>query len=469
MNRFHSNSSLLAALLLAGAFAEPSAAARPPELREPKPAPIESPALPSPLSDRDFYDDGAPPPAKVELGRLLFFDKILSGNRNISCATCHHPLAATGDGLSLSVGEGGAGLGMTRVPGQGAAAVHERVPRNAPPVFNLGARQFTVMFHDGRVELDPAQPGGVRSPAGAALPSGLDNVLAVQAMFPVTSAAEMAGSRGENTVADAAAAGNLAGPGGVWEQLADRLRGIPEYVELFRAAFPSIRSAQEIQYVDAANAIAAFEAVFWRADDSPFDRYLRGEHGAMSAEAAEGMRLFYGSAGCSACHAGVLQTDLAFHSIALPQIGPGKGDGLDGRDDFGRERVTGRRADRCRFRTPSLRNVVLTGPWGHDGAYDDLRAMIDHHLDPVGSLEAYDPGQAVLPSRPDLDALDLTVHRDPARRAAIASTNDVPPISLDAAERERVVAFLHVLTSERSLDLRRDVPARVPSGLPIAD
>jgi cytochrome c peroxidase len=460
---------LLAVITLAAAAAPPAVAARGPELREPRPAPVEAVALPSPLTDQDFYDDGAPPPAKVELGRLLFFDKILSGNRNISCATCHHPLAATGDGLSLSIGEGGVGLGMTRALGQGAVAVHERVPRNAPPVFNLGARRFAVMFHDGRVELDPSQPRGVRSPAGSALPAGLDNVLAVQAMFPVTSAAEMAGSRGENSIADAAAAGNLAGPGGVWEQLADRLRAIPEYVELFRAAFPSIRSAQEIQYVDAANAIAAFESVFWRADDSPFDRYLRGERGAMSPEAVEGMRLFYGAGSCGRCHAGVLQTDLAFHSIALPQIGPGKGDGLDGLDDFGRERVTGRRADRCRFRTPSLRNVVLTGPWGHDGAYDDLGAMIDHHLDPVGALEAYDTTQAVLPQRPDLDAIDFAVHRDPVRRAAIASTCDLPPGSLDAAGKARLMAFLHALTSERSLDLRRDVPPRVPSGLPIAD
>ena len=95
---------------------------------------------------------GTPPPAKVELGKFLFFDKEFGGNRNISCATCHHPMAATGDGLSLPVGEGGAGLGMTRDTGTGEDQIHERVPRNAPHIFNLGAREFTRMFHDGRVE-----------------------------------------------------------------------------------------------------------------------------------------------------------------------------------------------------------------------------------------------------------------------------------------------------------------------------
>ena len=243
----------------------------------------------APLTDADFYDNGAPPAEKVELGRLLFFDKILSGNLNISCATCHHSLTDTGDGLSLPIGEGARGLGVTRDTGTGPDAVHERVPRNAPPVFNLGARQFTRMFHDGRVEPDSSSPTGFRSPAGDDLPNGLDNVLAVQAMFPVTSGAEMAGQPGENNQADAAAKGNLAGPGGVWEQLAERLQAIPEYVSLFQAAYPAeIFGADDITYVHAANAIAAFEAETWRFDNSPFDRFLRGNFFALSGEQTTG-------------------------------------------------------------------------------------------------------------------------------------------------------------------------------------
>lgn len=424
------------------------------------------PAGMEPAEDSDFYEDGAHPPARVELGRNLFFDKILSGNLNISCASCHHPLAGTGDGLSLPVGEGGAGLGVTRDTGYGIDAIHERVPRNAPPVFNLGAREFTRMFHDGRVEEDPAELSGFKSPAGDQLPAGLDNVLAAQAMFPVTSGAEMAGQAGENAQADAAAAGQLAGPGGVWDLIAQNLRAIPAYVELFRDAFPGdILAAGDIRFFHAANAIAAFEASAWRFDNSPFDRYLRGDPKALSTQARLGMNLFYGNAACDACHSGTFQTDHEFHAIAMPQIGPGKGQNLegylDGHDDFGREAYT--------FRTPSLRNVALTAPYGHSGAYDTLEAVVRHHLDAENSLHAYDGAQAALPSSSDLDELDFIVMRDPVRRNAIADANELDPVALSEKEIQALLAFLHALTDPDALDMRKDVPASVPSGLPLGD
>lgn len=426
------------------------------------------------VRDMDFYDDGAPLPAKVELGRMLFFDKILSGNLNMSCATCHHPLAGTGDGLSLPVGEGGAGLGITRDTGFGSDAVHERVPRNAPPIFNLGAREFDRMFHDGRVEEDPMEPSGFRSPAGDQLPDGLDNVLAVQAMFPVTSAAEMAGQAGENALADAAFAGRLSGPGGVWTMLEQNLQAVPQYLDYFKAAYPvEIHTAEDINFVHAANAIAAFEASAWRFDDSPFDRYLHGNRRAMSLQARSGMALFYGKARCGSCHSGPFQTDQAFHAIAMPQTGPGKGDNLDGYfdglDDFGRERVTGDPEDRFRFRTPTLRNVALTAPYGHTGAYDSLEAVIRHHLHPVAALYRYTGSQSTLPPRPDLDALDGIVMSDPVRKAAIAASNELRPLRLSRREIQHLLAFLHALTDPAALDMRRDVPARVPSGLPVRD
>lgn len=389
--------------------------------------PAKAVPLPDPLADTDFYFDGAPSPELVALGERLFFDKILSGNQNIACATCHHPLAGTGDGLSLSVGEGGRGLGVTRDVGGDVAfgGVHERVPRNAPPVFMLGARQMDVIFHDGRVSVDASQPSGFQSPAGPLLPAGLDNVLAVQAMFPVTSGAEMAGHFGDNPVADAAAVGNLPL---VWQLLADRLRQIPGYIAAFASAYGV--AAEDITYVHAANAIAAFEAVAFRSDDSPFDRYLRGDANALTHQAKKGMQLFYGSAGCSDCHSGVLQTDLDFHAIGMPQVGPGKGVGYLGRDDFGRELTTGDPADRYKFRTPTLRNVALTAPYGHSGAYATLREVVEHHLDPLGSLAAYDCStQPRLPSRPDLDALDCVVMDDPASVAAIAAASELPAAS----------------------------------------
>jgi cytochrome c peroxidase len=429
--------------------------------------------VPSAL-DTDFHDDGAPPPASVELGRMLFFDKILSGNLNISCATCHHPMAATGDGLSLSLGEGSRGLGVTRDTGYAEGAVHERVPRNAPPLFNLGAREFVRLFLDGRVEEDPSAPSGFNTPAGDALPDGLDNVLAAQAMFPVTSATEMAGQAGENEQADAAAQNRLAGPGGVWDLIAQKLRAIPAYVDLFAAAFPEeVAQAEDITFVLAANAIAAYEASAWRSDNSPFDRFLRGELRALSREQRLGMNLFYGEARCGTCHIGTFQTDQLFHAIAIPQIGPGKGDSQagydDGRDDFGRERVSGLPADRFRFRTPPLRNVALTAPYGHSGAYDTLEAIVRHYIDPAAALDQYDASQAVLPSRPDLDALDLVVHNDPARRPAIATASEAIPVALGEREVQLLLAFLHALTDPAALDMRAEIPQSVPSGLPVWD
>lgn len=423
--------------------------------------------LPKPLADEDFH--AVRNEAQVELGRLLFFDKVLSGNRNISCATCHHPLTGTGDGLSLGVGEGGHGLGAARNTGAGPDEVHERVPRNAPALFNLGAREYRVMFHDGRVLEDPGHPTGFRSPAGHDLPAGLDNTLAAQAMFPLTSPTEMAGQAGENPVADAAVAGRLSGPDGVWEQLAARLRAIPEYVDRFRQAYDDVAVAEDVTMVHVANAIAAYENVAFRADDSPYDRYLRGKSSAMTKTERKGMRLFHGKAGCVDCHAGPLQTDHAFHAIAIPQFGPGKGGGADGADDLGREHVTEDAQDRFRFRTPTLRNVALTGPWGHSGAYDSLEAVVRHHLDPVTSLREYDLTEAVLPPNATLEAADRRILDDPQRVEAIAARNELSPVKLSDRDIECLLAFLHALTDSRVHKLRREVPTTVPSGLPVAD
>lgn len=422
--------------------------------------------LPNPAKHTDFIENGISDPAKMELGKLLYFDKILSGNKNISCATCHHPLTNTVDGLSLSVGEGGRGLGLTRDTGSGDDAIVERVPRNATKAFNLGAKEFVLMFHDGRIEMDLLQPSGFKSPAGDDLPLGLENILAAQAMFPVTSQTEMTGQPGENAITSACDKTDFLC---VWDELAQRLRDIPEYVVLFQNVFSDVTSAEDITFVHAANAIAAFEAFTWRSDDSPFDKFLKDKKEAMSSAAQHGLELFYGKAGCSNCHSGIFQTDHKFHSIAMPQIGPGKGDGPDGHDDYGRERVTGNQADRYKFSTPSLRNAALTAPYGHDGAYDTLESIILHHLNPVASLNNYDKGQAVLPSRPDLDVIDFIVHEDPVRRKAIADANELDPIYLSDKEVRYLIEFINALTDPRNLDLRKDVPKSVPSGLPLFD
>lgn len=404
--------------------------------------------------------------AKEELGKLLFYDKILSGNRNTSCATCHHPLAATGDGLSLSVGEGGRGLGVMRDTGSGSDAVHERVPRNAPHLFNLGANEFVTMFHDGRVQKNDEASTGFDTPAGENFLLGIDSALAAQAAFPPTSNTEMAGQLGENAVANAAAAGDVKE---VWRLLTERVMAISEYQELFARAYPEVNVPQEVTYTHIANAIGAFEAAAYRADNSPFDRHLRGENLAMSGRAKLGLRLFKGKAQCTTCHSGKFQTDHQFHVLGMPQIGPGKGDGLNGHDDFGREQVTGDWNDRYKFRTPTLRNVAITGPWGHDGAYNTLDAVIKHHLDPMNGLYAYDVTQAVLPSREDLDAIDFEIYEDSNSRSSLASAIEIEPVMLSDEEIQLLTDFLHALTDPASLDMRATAPARVPSGLPLAD
>lgn len=461
--------------------------------------------LPVAVSDSDFYEDGAPSEAKVELGRLLFFDKVLSGNRNISCATCHHPDFATSDGLPLGLGEGGEGLGTDRrASADPESAFHGRIPRNSPALFNIGAEEYTVFFHDGRVEIDTAgfYEGGFITPAKWKFPTGLENVLAAQAMFPVGSPEEMAGQRGENPIADAVALNNMAGPGGVWEILGQRLREIPEYVELFQAAFPDrVQDASDVTFVDAANAIAAFEAVAFRSDDAAFDAYLRGDAGALNDDERRGMELFYGEAGCSSCHTGVFQTDHGFHAIAMPQIGPGKGDGSDTEywrstgerafvEDLGRGRVTVRPEDDFKFRTPSLRNVERTGPWGHSGAYATLEAVVRHHLDPVAAVESYTLEPGYLPELGPV--LETTMsgstirHRilSPTRLEAymqrdgwvssreglvhrIAEANELEPRELSDADVGALLAFLGALTDRGVDELDRFEPRRVPSGLPV--
>jgi cytochrome c peroxidase len=424
-----------------------------------------------PVRSRGFHFNGNPPPAQVRLGQRLFFDKILSGNKNISCATCHHPTTGTSDQLSLGVGEGGRGLGLRRTTGRGASKIVQRVPRNSPALFNLGAREFRTLFWDGRLSVNHRLPHGFDTPAGDKLPRGLRTPLAAQAMFPVTSPDEMAGQEHENPVGAAAKVERWAGENGIWQLLANRLREIPEYVQLFQRAFPAeVRSANDITFVQAANAIAAFETKAFRADGSPFDRYLAGDLAALNPSAQRGRELFYGRARCLVCHSGRLQTDHQFHVVAMPQVGPGKGDGWRSREDFGREKVTSRRRDRYRFKTPSLRNVMLTAPWGHAGAFSKIEDVILHHVQPDRALSKYDDAQLRLPSRSDLDRIDRMTFFSPTLRHRAFRRNELPRgVELSDRDVQDLVSFLHALTDPRSTRLGHWVPATVPSGLPVAD
>ena len=396
--------------------------------------------------------------AEVELGRALFWDPVLSGNQDISCATCHHPDEGSGDSLALSIGTGGKGLGLNRVLLPEARQV--LVPRNATPIYNLGLEGMDVLFWDGRVSVLP--DGQFDSPANDDLPAGLTNVIAAQAMFPITSRDEMRGHRGEidifgerNPLASVA---DHQFPL-MWETLMSRLMAIPAYQEMFQAAYPDIPLA-EMGFEQAANAMAAYQMTIFTFLDSPWDDYLRGDETAVSADVLAGAELFYGAAGCAECHSGPLLTDLQFHNIGVPQVGPGKGN--EEPYDFGRARETGNEADLFAFRTPPLRNVAITPPYMHNGAYATLEAAVLHHLNPQLAMAQYDFTQ-LHPLVLVEDSGDTAVHT----AALNAPSFNLPPTDLSDEELRVLLAFLEALTSPSATDLSHIVPEAVPSGLPV--
>ncbi len=422
--------------------------------------PLWAQTLPPAITDDDYA------PVRMEeaaLGQLLFYDPILSGNRNIACATCHHPSLGTADGMALGLGEGAVGLGAKRRIDP-AHPPEKRIPRNAPALFNLGAREFTVMFHDGRLEADPGTASGIRTPMDADMVTGFASVLSAQTMFPVLSRDEMAGSHRENEIGRAVRQGIITGEGGAWDLIAKRVAALPDYAEGFINAYPDITTAEDIAFTDISNAIAAFMAFEWRSDTSPFDAVLRGD--AFYSDAAlRGMEIFYGRGNCAGCHSGPFQTDHKFHAVGVPQIGPGKAATFeDHTRDEGRFRVTGDPADRYAFRTPSLRNVLHTGPYGHAGAHASLDAFIRDHANPVAALARFDPASVTLPA---MDSPDFAVMRSVVDRGAIADAVTLRPVALTDEDVADLVLFLGTLSDPAALNGRLGIPDSVPSGLPV--
>lgn len=418
--------------------------------------------LPAPLTDKDFpaVDMG-----EVELGRHLFWDPILSGNRNISCGTCHHPRHGSGDGVALSLGEGGIGIGPERVADPDNLP-EQHIPRNAPALWNLGAKQWTVLFHDGRIEVDETRAGGLRTPLEDEMVTGFRDLLSAQTMFPVLSQDEMAGQYGENDVSRAVRLGVLTGQGGAWDVIADRVAAIDAYQEQFKAVYPEIAAGQPIHFTDISNAISAFVAFEFRSDDSVFDGYLRRDE-ALSRGAEEGMALFYGEAGCGNCHSGALLTDFDFHAMGDLQIGPGKGARFENhKRDAGRARVTNEDADLYQFRTPSLRNVVLNAPYGHAGAIDDLAAYLQHHSAPRAGWASFERDRVNLP---DLVGTPIfAIADDPQEVSAILAAIEFEDAPLSDAQIASLVTFLESLTGETAqMGGRLGIPVEVPSGLPV--
>ena len=395
--------------------------------------------------------------ALVDLGRSLFFDKILSGNRDVSCATCHDPLMQAADRRSLSIGTGAAVQGTTRTLGAG----RQFTPRNAPSLLNQALGVFNL-FWDGRVS-EQFGVGQYRTPAGAALPSGLTSLLAVQAMFPVTNRTEMRGDAGDHDVFGAEnelARYDDAQLQQIWDATMRRVLTINEYVAKFNAAYPGLPASQ-LGFQHAANAIAAFEAQAFTHTNSPFDRYVARQDNALSVEAKKGALLFFTRARCSSCHFGPLLGSRDFAATATPQLGPGVG--ADAPLDRGIDPQFAGQTQRFMFRVPQLRNVELTAPYMHNGAYATLEAVVRHYNDVDKAVRTYDVSQLE-------PALRATYHGDAGTISALLSSLDFrlrQPLNLTEDEQKQIVAFLKSLTDPAARSLGAVTPTTVPSGLPV--
>lgn len=334
---------------------------------------------------------------KVRLGEILFFDPILSGEKDVSCATCHHPELGFADARELPIGVGGRGLGPERFD-----AINDDigiVPRNSPSVLNTA---FNGMQTDGSIDPESA-------------PMFWDNraqSLEAQATGPMESFIEMRGHAYAVEVA--------------LDSVVNRLAAIGEYRNLFRQAFPG-RGPIDITQVS--HAISAYERTII-APNSPFDRFARGDENALSNRQKEGLLAFV-EAGCNACHNGPMFSDFDLHTIGVPD---------NNQLDFSDSGINGDYA----FRTPTLRNLNFTGPFFHNGTSGDLRDVMGHYLRAQRAARDDRP-QELNPNIQELDPL-LAEQR------------------LQRDQVDEIIAFLDGLNDP---DFNRDVPNRVPSGLPV--
>jgi len=394
-------------------------------------------------------------PAQAALGRALFFDKILSGNRDVACATCHDVSTGLGDGRSLAVGTGGTGAGIARRLGAG----RQFTTRSAPSLLNAGLGLYTMFWdlrltgNHGQFVTDPNVP----------FPAGLPNILTAQAMLPVLNRHEMRGAPGDVDVFGNPNELALLGdqqPAEVWNAVMQRLLAVSEYVAMFNAAFPG---AGQYRFEHAARALAVFQMEALTRTRSPFDRYLERDDAALNLVQKRGGLLFFGKAQCSSCHNGPFLGGQSLANVGAPQIGPGgtKQPPLD----LGRGEHDDNEFYRFAFRVAPLRNVELTAPYFHSGAFRTLEAVVRHYNDVRKSLTEYDPSQL----DPDVQTMH---HGGTATTSAVLATLDFRlnrPLGLTETEIGELVAFLKSLTDPAARNLSSLVPASVPSGLSVRE
>lgn len=376
--------------------ASPGGAARP-RAQEPSPFAALPRTVPAP-------PDNPSTPEKIALGRLLFWDPILSGGRDIACGTCHHPAFGYTDGRDLPIGTGGKGMGPGRTFPGGAGPL---VKRNSQTILNVAFNGIDSAGH-----VDP-----VHAPMfWDSRAHGLEE----QALIPIESLEEMRG-------------GGSAEGGGVAGALA-RVGRVREYRSLFERAFGA---GDAISAINLSRAIAAFERTLVT-PDTPFDRYMRGDRSAMSETERRGMGAFERH-GCTLCHNGPMFSDYELHVLGVSD------NSKLGAFDPGAEH-------RYAFRTASLRNLAYTAPYMHSGLLADLGSAVGFYKTVGGGgglLMHFDAprtidGHLVLGSPVGRDQLDPLL-----RQVTVNS------------ELDDIVAFLGTLNGT----FDRTVPAHVPSGL----
>lgn len=416
----------------------------------------------------------------AQLGRDLFFTKGLGGDQDVACATCHHPVLGGGDDMSV-------GVGVDAIDEEllGPGRVHEHgspnwdggptIPRNAPSTFNI-ALWDKYLFWNGRVESLGKTPGlngddgqGITTPD---MPwplvdtNAFSNLVHAQARFPTTSMDEMKGFFFEF--------GNF--PQATREHLAARLGdyGIgqgelpyTDWPDRFRTAFNQPGAPVEDVLTEQNIAVALSE--YQRSQtfvDTPWRDYVQGDLGAISTEAKLGALMFLkdrpsGGADCASCHSGDFFTDEEHYVLAMPQVGRGQSVNIGATQDVGRFLVDGKPEHLYAFRTPTLLNVAVTGPWSHAGAYTSLEGVVRHHLNPGQSLANYDFGQLA----PDVQIDDTVANSTLALQQLYWVRNNgfktVEDQALSDQQVQQLVAFLHTLT-DRCVTDRQCVDAWIP-------
>ena len=234
------------------------------------------------------------------------------------------------------------------------------------------------------------------------------------------------------------------------------------------SAFKEIKSSSDIEINHIVNAISSFIILEWTSIDSPFDDFLNGNLNALTSEQKKGLYLFYGKANCSSCHSGPLLTDQKFHSIGLPQFGPGRTRRFDPYTrDVGRMAETDNLKDNYKFRTPSLRNVTLTAPYGHNGAYPDLKGIIKHHLKPFEMYKNWSPKMANLTPAKWLEETDFVVFSDKREQERLLKSINIKEVNLTENEIDSIISFLDSLTGKSKNNRPFGPPNNVPSGLKV--